>query len=163
MTEPTEQRHAPLSRSPLDRWHATRRAQFAERDGWRVPLVYTNAAAEVAAARSGAAAADISAFAKLSLHGHWASALTRAASRPGAVARPLNALDTLACRLSDDHLLLLATAPGASGFAECLEHLPPGAPLLRQDATSAYAGLWLFGPQMGDILARLTPLDVGPT
>jgi hypothetical protein len=64
--------------------------------------------------------------------------------------------------MSDDHLLLLATALGAVGFEQCLEHLPPGAPLLRQDATSADAGLWLFGPQIGDMLSRLTALDVAP-
>lgn len=149
-------------RSPLEPWHVARGAHLGERNGWRVPLSYGDPAAEAAAARAGAGVADVTASPKLSLHGRWASALERAAGRPGTVARPAGAPDTVVCRLSNDHLLLLALGPAVSGFEQAVEHLPPGAPLLQEDATAAHAALWLCGPQAQAVLARLAPLDLGP-
>jgi glycine cleavage system aminomethyltransferase T len=150
-----------LRRSPLHAWHAAHGARLGERAGWLVPLGYGEVPAEVAAARSGAGVADVSAFPKLSLYGRWPSAFARAATRPGTVARPASAPGTIACRVSDDHVLLTALAAEPALLEEAVEHLPPGVPLLREDAASAYAALWLCGPQSAAVLARLTLLDLG--
>ncbi len=153
----------PTARTPLHHWHAAHGARLAEVDGWQVPLTYTDAAAEVAAARTGLALADVSALTKVSLLGrgvpqYVATALAgRAADRPGGVER-LQAGDTLACRLRHDHLLFLDGT--STGLLEKLSGLPDG--VARHDVTCGLASFWLFGPRIEEMLPRLTALDVGP-
>src|SRR5262249_8944995 len=67
----------------------------------------------------------------------------------------------LACRLTDDHLLLLDAGTGAA-LGERLAGLPGAEGLVQADATSAYAGFWLIGPHTGEVLRRLTHLDTSP-
>src|SRR5690242_8524681 len=109
MTTPT----APVSRTPLHHWHAGHGARFAESDGWQVPQAYAGAERETAAARTGLAVADISAFPKVSLRGPVVADAARHlmgdgnATRPGRAARLHHGAPGLACRLTADHLLLL--------------------------------------------------------
>ncbi len=154
--------------TPLHHWHLARSAQMGEFAGWQIPLVYSTVAEEVAAARSGAALADVSAFLKYSLLGPAVLAFLEA-SLPGTAAlRPrgvswLPERKALACRLTTDHLLLLAMDMQADALAPQLTRadLFPG--LVRQEVTAAHAAFWLCGPQMEEVLAGLTALDISPT
>jgi aminomethyltransferase len=155
----------PIRRSPLHHRHLSLGARLGEWDGWQVPLGYADVAAEVAAARSGLALADVSALAKLSLLGRGVPAFVAAAlpetpaAAPGGVARLPGNPDTLACRLTDDHLLLLAGVPKPDGLHAHADSFAATAPLLRHDATTAQATFALFGPRTDEVLARLTALD----
>jgi glycine cleavage system aminomethyltransferase T len=158
----------PLQRSPLHHWHASRGARFTDQAGWQLPAVYTTTEREVSAARTGLAVADISAFAKISLLGPGVPDLARALTGDGPATRPrgVAALDAggrlLACRLTDEHLLLLASTPDPGNFDGRLANLPAGPSVVRSEATSAYAGFCLVGFSIDKLLCRLTSLDVTP-
>src|SRR5439155_6780002 len=124
---------------------------------------YTEAPREAAAARAGLAVADISAFAKVSLRGAGVAPLVQSllpdspAQRPRGVAS-LPGEPALACRLTEDHLLLLASPPAAV----TVRAVPEGQSVVRTDVTSAYAGFEVFGPRLDELLCRLTHLDLRP-
>jgi len=158
----------PVARTPLHHWHAAHGAQFTELDGWQVVAAYSDAEQEAKAARAGLGLADVSAFAKISLRGTGVSSVVQAlvpdsaALHPRGVARlPCEA--ALACRLADDHLLLLAATPSATALSQRLAGLPEGRPLVQTDVTSAYAGFEVLGPRLDELLRRLTHQDVRPT
>ncbi len=140
----------PLARTPLHTWHEAHGARFVERGGWQVVSAYSTPQREAEAARAGLGVADVSAAAKRSLRGPMPAdpAPLRVALRPGPV---------LACRLTADHLLLLATAPDAA-----LGEQAAGTGVRPLDMTSAYAGFCLVGPHWDEVLRHLTQLDVRP-
>ncbi len=155
-----------LARTPLHAWHAGRGARFIEADGWQLAAAYAGADPEVEAARAGLAVADVSAFAKMSLIGPAVRVLTwslvgmGAAMKPHGVA-PFNVMSTvLACRLRDDQLLLLASAPSVPGLDQYLKNITRNQPVVHHHVTSAYAAFWLVGPHADDLLRRVVPLDV---
>src|SRR5689334_13971005 len=108
---------APVARTPLDAWHAAHGAQFTDRAGWRVVARYTDPDAEAEAARAGLGVADVSAFAKLSLRGPGVPTLALAGAAPPRGVVRLPSGRGLACRLTEDHLLLLGDAPGADALS----------------------------------------------
>jgi glycine cleavage system aminomethyltransferase T len=124
--------------------------------------------AEVQAARTGLGLADISAFTKISLLGPGVAAAAQALAGDGPAVRPrgvaaLNAGGRLlACRLTDEHLLLLASTTDPAAFDKRLADLPAGPAVVRSEATSARAGFCLVGYAIEKILSRLTSLDVSP-
>ncbi len=150
--------HNPVARTPLHHWHHAYGARFVDRDGWRVVAAYSSAEPEAASARARAGLADISAFAKISLRGRGGRAVLPTLA-PGGVAHPGDS--ALACRLTDDHLLLLASAPIMPASIQRLDESHNGT-AVRTDVTSAYAGFELVGPEVVGLLRRLTHLDVGP-
>jgi sarcosine oxidase subunit alpha len=145
----------PLARTPLHAWHAAHGARFVERDGWQVVSAYSTPEREAEAARAGQGLADVSAFAKLSLRGPVSTTLA-----PRSVA--LLGETALACRLTDDQLLLLGTTPDAAALRERAATLHGGQGVHQLDVTSAYAGFCLVGPRCEEVLRRLTALDVRP-
>jgi sarcosine oxidase subunit alpha len=153
---------APIARTPLHHWHASHGARFTTTNGWQVPAVYTNADQEAAAARSGLAIADVSAFGKLSFRGMGVAALAQSlapdipATKPLGVTWLRGAEPALACRLNDEHLLLLSLTLAATPAKLEL----PEQGILATDLTSAYAGFLLIGPRNEDLLRRLTHIDV---
>jgi glycine cleavage system aminomethyltransferase T len=155
---------APVARTPLDEWHAAHGAQFTEQGGWRVVAHYADPASEAEAARAGLGVVDASAFAKTSLRGPGVPSLALGGAAPsprGAV--PLPSGLGLACRLTDDHLLLLGDAPGVDVLGP-EQAAPPGdSSVVRSDVTSAYAGFVLAGPRLSELLRGLTHLDLRPT
>jgi sarcosine oxidase subunit alpha len=156
-----------VARTPLHHWHTAHGARFAERDGWQVVAAYSSWEPEAAAARAGLGLADVSAFAKVSLRGAGVPSLTQALAPDCAALRPrgvasLSDGSTLACRLTDDHLLLLASATTATALNEQLDALPQGRAVVRTDVTSAHAAFEVVGPRLDDLLRRLTALDVRP-
>jgi heterotetrameric sarcosine oxidase gamma subunit len=156
------------ARTPLQHWHTAQGARFAESDGWQLPQVYSSVEAETAAARTGLALADLSAFAKISLQGRGVAALTRALIGDGPATRPLGVAaltadgPALACRLTEDHLLLLTEMTNPTALAERLASLGQGQPIIQSDVTSAYAGFCLVGPHTEMALRHVTALDVAP-
>jgi sarcosine oxidase subunit alpha len=142
--------------------------RFSNRDGWQVPEYYTSVESEVDAVRVGVGLCDVSAFVKMSIFGSGVRALSRellgdsAAARPLTVAWFMASSPVLACRLTDDHMLLLASTTSATGLDEHLRARQMNEPLVRNDATTALAGISLIGPATEEVLGRITPLNVKP-
>jgi heterotetrameric sarcosine oxidase gamma subunit len=151
----------------MHHWHAARASRFTDSPEWRLPLVYSSPEAEVAAARSGLGLADLSAFAKISLLGSGVPTLAQALAPNGAITKPrgVTVLEghgpVLACRLTDDHLMLLDTATAATALRERLARLPAPAQAVQVDASPTYAGFLLAGPRALETLSGLTALDLG--
>ncbi len=149
--------HPASRRSPLHQWHAAHGARFTDLDGWQVAAAYTDPERETASASASVALADVTAFAKVGLFGRGVAGFCAegfrdtAATRPGGVATFGPGQD-LACRLTEDQLLMLG-----SGV-----RLDVASPCLTRDVTCAYAGFWLLGPHTPELLRRLTALDVTP-
>jgi len=156
-------------RIALHHWHAEHGARFADSDGWQVPAVYSTVEREMKASREGVALADISAFAKFSLLGKGVPELALAlggdspASEPRGVATLAAGDLALACRLTDDHLFLLASTTSPAVLDERLAYLPADSSVVRWDATSAHAGFCLVGPRGDEVLRGLTALDITPS
>src|SRR5882672_4436600 len=112
MASPTSSTVAAPLRLPLHHWHVVHGARMIDLDGWQVPASY---AVESAPSATNLLLVDLSAFAKVSLRGRGVSELARSSLDNTAAARPLGvttiAGNNLACRLVDDHLLLLGAAP----------------------------------------------------
>lgn len=142
-------------------------ARFREEGDWRVPETYTSAAEEAARVRSGVGLADTSACGKLSVRGDGAAALLGKAAgvdlEPGTAARVrVDGAAALACRLAEDEVLVLAPVADTAAITGVLARLATGAGCTHlTDLTSAYAVVDLLGPRAGDLLARLSPLDLG--
>ena len=107
----------PVARTPLHHWHHAHGARFIERDGWQVVAAYRGAEPEAAAAQAGLGLADVSSFAKVSLRGPGVRAAVPSLA-PGSVGFPGESV--LACRLTDDHLLLLASAPDRAALVSAI-------------------------------------------
>jgi glycine cleavage system aminomethyltransferase T len=145
-------------------------------ENWEVPAVYISVEQETAAARAGLALADISSFAKFSVQGPGLAELTRSlvglGSRENAERVSscflVGDAPALACRLTEDHLLLLASGPRLEvrvpGFEVCVSALeidgqyPSHLHVFNQ--TSALAGISLVGPKGDALLHQLTALDI---
>jgi heterotetrameric sarcosine oxidase gamma subunit len=156
---------SPVARTPLHHWHAAHGARFANREGWQVVAVYTDPQREAEAARAGLGLVDISSFAKISVRGPEAASLMPGGVplSPGGVCHwQLAASAILVCRLTEDHLLLLASTPAATELRQQLAALRAGRAVVQTDVTSAYTGYWVMGPLREEFLSRLTHLDVRP-
>jgi sarcosine oxidase subunit alpha len=152
----------PIARSPLHSWHAAHGALFTERHGWQVVARFRSAEAEVQAARAGIGVADVSASIKVSLQGPGVSDLAQALVPDGSAAEThgvgvLPGGRAFACRLTDEHLLLIAMTTEARDLAP---RETQG--VVVSDVTSAHAGFVVVGPQTEALLRRLTHLDVRP-
>jgi sarcosine oxidase subunit alpha len=158
--------HSAIARTPLDHWHAAHGARFTVVDGWRLPAAYASTDQEATAAGASVGLADISAFAKVSVQGPDVPKLVQAllpdadAARPRGVASLAADGSVLACRLTEDRLLLLSATPGAMGIAERLAELSSASYVVQSDVTAAYAGLCIVGPPTEALLRRVTALDV---
>src|SRR5262249_27064903 len=112
----------PLARTPLHHWHERNGARLGEWDGWQVAEAYTGAEKETAAAKTGLAIADISAFAKLNFLGTGIPAMTRLLTGESRACQPLGVAastadpSVLACRLKEDQLLVMALTTNRAGL-----------------------------------------------
>jgi glycine cleavage system aminomethyltransferase T len=154
--------HVAVARTPLHHWHAARGARFADQDGWQVVAAYSSAEPKAAGARAGLGLADVSAGAKLSLRGPAVSSLVASLVPESAALRPRGVAGVrdekaLLCRLTEDHLLVLAST---AILSPRLARLGEGQAVVRTDVTSAYASFELIAPQLEVILSWLTDLDV---
>ncbi len=171
-----------MARSPVHYWHRAHSARMTAAENWEAPAVYTDVAQEIAAARAGLGLADISSWAKISVLGAGVADLTRsllgeAGSSKSASfilpsahgSQPLVNGPVLACRLTEEHLLLLASGPRLelhlpdfAGSVSALEFEAqyPAGKLLVDNITSTFAGFSLVGNHIEALLRHLTALDV---
>jgi glycine cleavage system aminomethyltransferase T len=167
MTEPGPWTGA-ASRTPADRCHRGEGAMLVECGGWHVPLHYSNAVREEAALRAGIALADLSACAKVGFQGRGVGdAIAALGARPELQPREVAWLDTartgLACRLTCDSLLVLATATDDQAVKLRLAAVPDSPMLFQHDVTSAYAAFGLLGSRIESVLQRLSSAHVAPS
>jgi heterotetrameric sarcosine oxidase gamma subunit len=157
-----------LARTPLHHWHAARNARFVERDGWQIPAAYGEVDREMAVVRAGLGLVDVSALAKISLHGASVATLAKAvvgestASKPGGVSTFATGGRGLACCLTQDHLLLLAFTSSAAALRASLAAVRQEPAVVENDVSCAYAAFCLLGAAADNVLRPLTALDVGP-
>ncbi|MFQ5898627.1 MAG: sarcosine oxidase subunit gamma family protein [Candidatus Methylomirabilia bacterium] len=145
----------PYKVSALYRAHLALGARWVEEGEWRLPEAFGDAEEEAEQVRQSVGLQDVSAIGKLDLAG-------REVERLLAGFTPQDRLSVL--RLRPDHFLLL-TAPGrqgqtAEGLLQTLSRVPCCAHLT--DLTSALSALALVGPRAGEVLAKLTSLDIRP-
>jgi heterotetrameric sarcosine oxidase gamma subunit len=129
------------ARSPMERLARAAGARFEVRDGWNVAVDYAGAAPP-----GGTGWADLSHLAKLELHGPREA-------RPGMAEYDGEAWW---CPVAARRTLVLAEPSAAAGLRERL------ASFEVVDVTGAYAALAVVGPQVREVLARLTALDLRP-
>jgi glycine cleavage system aminomethyltransferase T len=157
----------PLGRTPLHSWQEARGTTMVPRDGWLVPDPATSdTEAECLAAQNGVGLVDLSAYAKLSLRGPKLRVLVQdvlgksPAVRPRGVAVHDAGGTVLACRLTDEHLLLLAMRINAAGLDTPFTNLASELAIVQTDVTCAFAGIGLVGPKAEQVVQRLTSLDL---
>lgn len=142
-------------RSPLHAWHESHGARFVDRHGWRVPASYGDMSGAVAAARTGLALADVTAFAKYLVTGKDVAALARARMedpQPGKMIPVKEPRPGWLCYLSEDTLLFL-----------CHELTPSRNELTPwRDVTDAYAGFLLIGSDAPQALGTHLNLGASP-
>ena len=161
--------HPPLARTPLHEWHAAHGARFTECDGWQLPACYSSAEREIEAARTGVGLADLSGFAKISLVGSGIADVVAdltggmSAGKPGEVVVIDITSPVLACRLAEDHLLLLALATNPIRLEKRLAEVSKAKAVVRHDVTTAFAAFALVGPRAEALLVRLAALDISPS
>lgn len=160
----------PRARSPVDHRQVAHSAKVREADGWQLPLVFSSAEQEAVAVRNAVGLADLSALAKWSVRGLGVGHAATALDFSSHLQQPRQIVwlqgdkqPWLACRLSDDHLLLLAPRTAGTALLEGLASLLDTAQVVQRDATSTYAGFCLAGPRLETVLQRLTSLDVSAT
>jgi heterotetrameric sarcosine oxidase gamma subunit len=159
---------APLRHTPLYHWHRAHGARFADRDGWQVAESYAGVEPELATARTGGGLCDVSAFAKVRVIGPGVVGMVRDLLGDGPAGKPLGVAQftagdsVLACRLTMDHLLLLAATTSPAGLEQRLASISTQEGVVRTDATCALASFCLVGPATDEVLCRVTPLDVRP-
>jgi heterotetrameric sarcosine oxidase gamma subunit len=139
----------PVRRTPAHRLHAALGARFDRRDGWEIAAAYGPIDVERAAIRDGLAIADVTPRGKLDLRGPVDEILSRLAPGP----------ELQVARLSARSALIL-TGPGDAGPWLAAAEQAAGPSGMSTDVTSAYVGIAVLGPKAGELLARLTSMDV---
>jgi len=135
----------PIRRSPLARSHAALGAVADREAGWELVADYGDEAAERATLREGVAVADITARGKIDVRGSIEGALSGAG-------------DVLTARIADDWSVLLCEPGGEDVLVPKLESAA-GARAMVTDATHLFVGFALAGPELPQVLARLTSWD----
>ncbi len=149
----------PNARSPLQAWHAGQGATWVQQEGWSVPAFYSSVAAEIEAAQTGLALADISSFTKINVRGrNLVQSLLGDNTPPGTVLWAAENGGWM-CRLAQDHCrLMLPTARSSFNLPTHPDYRPDRV----QEVTTHSAGFALFGPKYGKVLSGLTSLDLSP-
>lgn len=161
----TDDRFAPIARSPMERAAAAAGARFEERDGWRVAVSYAAPADDAEAARADAGWADVSHLGKLEIQAAGDGVATIAGRVAGAELEPGRATragDAWWLPLHAGRALVLCE-PAATGALR--DHVEAEAAALDAsagvvDVTTAFAALTLVGPRSRDVFARFCALDL---
>lgn len=135
----------PVRRSPLGRSHADLGAVPDREAGWELVADYGDEAGERATLREGVGVADITARGKIDVRGSLEGALSGAG-------------DVLTARIADDWALLLSEPGGEEVLLPKLGSAA-GVGAMVTDATHLFVGFALAGPELPEVLARLTSWD----
>jgi glycine cleavage system aminomethyltransferase T len=137
----------PIRRSPLGRSHADLGAVLDREAGWELVAHYGDEAAERATLRDRVALADVTARGKIDVRGSLEDAMSAAG-------------DVLSARIADDWALVLSEPGGEEVLLPKLGSAA-GAGAMVTDATHLFVGFALAGPEIPEVLARLTSWDPG--
>ena len=149
-------------------------AEFIYRDGWKLPGHYSAVEEEVARVKGSGGIFDISPVGKLSFQGAdilYGIARALSLPEPLAVGKSVKCASPTASEDSRESVTVAAltydeamvfTSPGArESVAETLGEQISGSAYMI-DLTSAWAGIGVVGPRVGDALARILELDLDP-
>jgi glycine cleavage system aminomethyltransferase T len=143
-------------------------ATFRDEGDWRVPDRYPAPGDEVTRALAAVGMADVSACGKLCVRGEAIQAvLTKAAAierfAVGTAERVLvEGVRVLALRPVPDELFLLSPVAAADAVRDVVAGAAAGLGCAHlTDVTSALAVVDVLGPRALDLLARVSPLDLG--
>ncbi|MGD9764821.1 MAG: hypothetical protein AB7V27_13995 [Candidatus Binatia bacterium] len=161
----------PLKRSALHHRHVAMAAAMVRDRGWECPAQYGPPEAELRAARERVAVGDISPVGKLDVKGKRLAAALEGLCALGVlpalgVAQRVSGgsagVEALCCRLGSDRAVLLAEPDGAAALATAFERQAAGGHACAHltDLTSTWAGVHVVGPRSGDLLRKVTALDL---
>jgi aminomethyltransferase len=163
-----------LRRTPLHARHVALGAKMVEFAGFDLPVEYSGLMGEHAAVRTTAGLFDVSHMGELEFRGDGAlqtlqrlvpsdvSQLIDGGALYTVLLRPTGGIvdDVIVYRLAvDDYLMVVNAANREKDATWCGGHLEPGC--LFRDVSDAWALLALQGPRAQDVLAPMTPIDLG--
>jgi heterotetrameric sarcosine oxidase gamma subunit len=165
----SDERFAPVARSPMERAARAAGARFEVRDGWNVAVGYASLEQEREACTRAAGWADVSHLGKLELHASAGDDLAAVvAQAAGGAALELGtatrAADAWWLPLTAERALVVCEPAVLGGLRERLEEAAGSASRRVSviDATSKYAALTLAGPLAREVFARFSAIDLRP-
>jgi glycine cleavage system aminomethyltransferase T len=164
----SDDRFAPVARTPMERAARAAGARFELRDGWNVAVAYSSVEQEAEAARRAAGWADVSHLGKLELHASaedLASIVAQVLGAPLDLGRGTRARDAWWLPVTGERALVVCEPASVSAVRERLEEAAPGASgtVSIVDATTKYAAMTIVGPLAREVFARFTALDLRPS
>src|SRR4051812_19928533 len=168
-TAVSDERFAPIARSPMERAARAAGARFEARDGWNVAVGYASLEQEREACRRAAGWADVSHLGKLELHASAADDLSAVVAQvAGGAALELGsatrAADAWWLPMSAERAVVVCEAGAVAGLRERLEEAAGAASrtVTIVDATSKYGAMTIAGPLAREVFARFTAIDLRP-
>jgi heterotetrameric sarcosine oxidase gamma subunit len=165
----SDERFAPIARSPMERAARAAGARFEARDGWNVAVGYASLEQEREACRRAAGWADVSHLGKLELHASAADDLSAVVAQvAGGAALELGsatrAADAWWLPLTAERAVVVCEAAAVAGLRERVEEAAGSASrtFTVVDATSKYGAMTIVGPLAREVFARFTAVDLRP-
>jgi heterotetrameric sarcosine oxidase gamma subunit len=164
----SDDRFAPVARTPMERDARAAGARFELRDGWNVAVGYTSREQELEAVRRAAGWADVSHLGKLEIH---ASADDLAAIVATVAGTSLK-LGTAArvngawwLPVTADRVFVVCESAAVAGLRDRVRDAAASASntVSVVDATSKYAAMTIAGPLAREVFARFSALDLRPS
>jgi heterotetrameric sarcosine oxidase gamma subunit len=165
----SDERFAPIARSPMERAARAAGARFEARDGWNVAVGYASLEQEREACRRAAGWADVSHLGKLELHASAADDLSAVVAQvAGGAALELGsasrAADAWWLPMSAERAVVVCEPGAVAGLRERVEEAAGSASrtFTIVDATSKYGAMTIAGPLAREVFARFTAVDLRP-
>jgi heterotetrameric sarcosine oxidase gamma subunit len=157
---------APEAASPVEPWLSEAGARFEHRHGWRVAVDFGAPAEELEACRRGVGIGDRSALGKFELQGRpriLESVLEGVlAEGPPGAGETARLDDALLWASSPDRALAICEPAATPRIRELLEGAAASPRCGLVEVTAGFAAFELRGPRSGELLERLTAIDVRP-
>jgi heterotetrameric sarcosine oxidase gamma subunit len=163
----SDDRFAPVARTPMERDARAAGARFELRDGWNVAVGYTSHEQELEAARRGAGWADVSHFGTLEIHAapdDLEAIVSQVAGAPLELGTASRVNDAWWLPVTRERAVVVCEPSAVGGLRERLEEAAAGASQTVSviDATTKYAAMAIVGPLAREVFARFTALDLRP-
>jgi heterotetrameric sarcosine oxidase gamma subunit len=165
----SDERFAPIARSPMERAARAAGARFEARNGWNVAVGYASLEQEREACRRAAGWADVSHLGKLELHASAADDLSAVVAQvAGGAALELGsasrAADAWWLPMSAERAVVVCEPGAVAGLRERVEEAAGSASrtFTIVDATSKYGAMTIAGPLAREVFARFTAVDLRP-
>jgi heterotetrameric sarcosine oxidase gamma subunit len=163
----SDDRFAPVARTPMERDARAAGARFENRDGWTVAVGYTSAEQEREAATRAAGWADVSHLGKLEIHASPDDLKAITGDVAGTsleLGRATRVNDAWWLPVTSERAVVVCESSAVAGLRERLEEAAAGASQTVSivDATSKYAAMTIVGPLAREVFARFCALDLRP-